>query len=484
MSIIELPAQITAGDVKEFVTEVMYPEFTRIKHELDKFRLWVTGRQPYYLALPVVSEEKRALQELARTPWLGLAVNTLAQCLFVDGYRSDGSDKNSEGPWRTWNANDFQTQQIGIHRAALTYGYSYARALRGTAFDGSNQAVFKALSPRRALCFYEDPVSDPYPLYAIEILPNNRGVRMYDANVYYDLPFPFKNLNEITITPVEHNVGVTPFVRYVNQVDLDGYCMGEVEYLIQAASRIDKTDFDLMLAQHYNSWKVRWATGIDDLDSGAEEFSAEDAERAKLILQHDSLLAHGSDKAAFGTLDETDLSGLISAHDSSVESFAANAQLPAYAFGHMSNLSADTLAAANWGMTQKLFERQMTFGSGHNKLNRLGCHIEGDVEGAKDFSASCTWQDMSVRSLAQAVDAWGKAATMLAVPKEGLWPKLPGVTQSEAKSWKAIQESNDPMAVFNRYWGAQAGVDLDGKLIKSAPAEQPKGVPGNDPSSR
>lgn len=485
MAIVELPAQISPYEVKEFVSEIVYPEFTRVKHELDRVRLWVEGRQPYYLALHQMSAEKRGLQELARTPWLGLAVNTMAQCLFVDGYRAEGSIANSEGPWRTWNANGFRARQIGIHRAALTYGYSYARALPGTALDGSNQAVLRAFSPRRVLCLYEDPTVDDYPLYGLEVLPNNRGVRFYDSHVYYDLPFPYEDSNlKSPAMPVEHGVGQVPFVRYVNQVDLDGYCMGEVEYLVGAASKIDKTSFDLILAQHFNSWKVRWATGIDDLDSSEEGFSPEEAERAKMILSQDNMLVHGNPNAKFGTLDETDLTGLIAAHNSNVESFAANAQLPAYAFGHLSNLSADTLAAANWSMIQKLFERQMTFSDAHNQLMRLACHIEGDAAGAADFTASVTWQDTSVRSLAAAVDALGKAASQLGVPKQALWPKIPGVTQSEVEAWgKHWMDSGVPEQL--RYWTAAngPGFDPDGEFLgkPKTPPAAPGGVPGNDP---
>jgi hypothetical protein len=37
------------------------------------------------------------------------------------------------------------------------------------------------------------------------------------------------------------------------------------------------------------------------------------------------------------------------------------------------------------------------------------------------MTARVSWQDMSVRSLSQAVDAYGKAAQMLGVPEQALW---------------------------------------------------------------
>ena len=484
-SIIELPSQVGPRDVKEYVTEIVYPHFRGIRTQLDRLNRWARGDQPDYLLVRRANAEKRALLKLAKTPWIRLAVDSMAQCLFVDGYRAEGERINVPGPWRTWNANGFRKYQIGIHRAALKYGYSYARALPGTALDGSNQAVLAAFSPRDALCLYEDPVRDMYPRYALELLPNHQGVRFYDDQVYYELPLPFANANELEfIEPIPHEVGKVPFVRYLNIADLDGFATGEVEAMVSVASRIDKTDYDRLLAQHHNSWKVKTATGIDDL-LPPEDPNAPltDGDRAKLIIEHDTVLATSSENAKFGTLDETSLDGFISAHDSDIESFAAAAQLPAYLFGKLSNVSADTLAAANWPMTQKLFERQMTFGDAHNQLMRLAAYIEGDTEGAADFTASVTWQDASVRSLAQAADAYGKIATMLGVPKQFLWRKL--FDQAECEAMEKHLMDSDEESVFLRYWAAGGPqIDPDGNYVGGKPAQAPGGIPGNDPSSR
>lgn len=484
MAIIELPAQIGPRDVTEYVTQIVYPHFRGVRSQLDRLNRWTRGDQPDYLLVRRASSEKRALLRLAKTPWVRLAVNSLTQCLFVDGYRAEGQRVNVPGPWQTWNANSFRKYQIGIHRAALTYGYSYARALPGTALDGANQAVLAAFSPRDALCLYEDPVRDQFPKYALELLPNRQGVRLYDDNFYYELPLPFNNSHEIDfVEPVLHGVGRVPFVRYLNEADLDGYSTGEVESMVTVASRIDKTDYDRLLAQHHNSWKVKTATGIDDLLPPENPDEPFDPDRAKLIIEHDTVLATASEHATFGTLDETSLDGFIAAHDSDVESFAAAAQLPAYLFGKLSNVSADTLAAANWPMMQKLFERQQTFGDAHNQLMRLAAHIEGDAAGAADFTASVTWQDPAVRSLAQAADAYGKIATMLGVPKQFLWRKL--FDQAECEAMEAHLMDDDTESTFLRYWAAGGPqIDPDGNFIGGKAAAAPGGVPGNDPSAR
>lgn len=462
---IELPEVISDGDVRKHVENVFWPEFVRQRERLDKIAQWARGRQPEYL-IQTANREKRALLELAKTPWLGLVVTHFTQALFVDGYRAEGSKENAKGPWQTWNANNMQARQIGIHRAALTYGYSYARVLPGEAWDGASQAVIRGVSPRQCLAVYEDQVNDEYPRFALELANSGKTVRLYTDEFYYELrmPSPGNFPSEQTPKKVRHGVGVCPFVRYVNQMDLDGFTMGEVEYLVPVASKIDKTDYDRLLAQHYNSWKVKTATGIDDLDVDSTE---EDQARARLVITNDDILMHGSPEARFGTLPETSLDGFIAAHTQDVEILANNAQIPVWILnGQLANLSADALTAATKGTIQKLYERQVTFGSAHNQMLRLAAHVEGDEAGARDFTASVSWQDTSVRSLAQAVDAYGKAATMLGMPKEFLWGLIPGITKTDVETMREHFNDDDEMTQMLLWWtangpGGQHAADIE-----------------------
>lgn len=462
---IELPDSIADGDVKQFVEDVLWPEFTKRREKLDRIADWARGNQPDYL-IQNANKEKRALLKLAKTPWLGLVVTHFTQALFVDGYRTEGSKNNARGPWQTWNANDMQVKQIGIHRAALTYGYSFARVLPGTALDGSNQAEIVGVTPRRVLALYEDQVNDDYPKYALELANNGKSVRLYTDEFYYELKMPSVGNFPVDAVPVKHRhgVGVCPFVRYVNMMDLDGFTMGEVEYLVPVASKIDKTDYDRLLAQHYNSWKVKVATGIDELDS---ESTQEEADAAKLKIAHDDILMHGNADAKFYTLPETSLDGFIAAHTQDVEILASNSQVPVWVLsGQFANLSADALTAATKSTIQKLYERQITFGSAHNRLLRLAAHVEGDKQAAKDFTASVSWQDTSVRSLAQAVDAYGKAATMLGMPKEFLWGLIPGITKSDVEAMRAHFNDDDEMTQMLLWWtangpGGQFAADIE-----------------------
>jgi len=47
---------------------------------------------------------------------------------------------------------------------------------------------------------------------------------------------------------------------------------------------------------------------------------------------------------------------------------------------------------------------------------------------------------MSTRTVAVMMDALGKAAQMLEVPRKGLWPLIPGVTNGMLDDWEDLHE--------------------------------------------
>ncbi|SIL72090.1 phage portal protein [Mycobacteroides abscessus] len=469
-----LPSSIGGGDVAKYIHDVVWPAFDGERGRLQIIDAWADGNQPDYARIQAKSPEKRALFRLSKTPWLRLVVTTFAQCLYVSGYRREGDKENAEGPWQTWMANGMPHRQIGLHRSALTYGYAFAMAEKGTALDGSNQAVLTAYSPRRLFALYEDTVNDPWPKYALTLQPDGKTVRFWTDQLYYELDMPSPNEFPTPPRVFEHGLGVCPVVRYMNVMDLDGKTRGEVGPLIPVATRIDKTELDLLYAQHYNSFKVKTATGITDMNEATDE----EAEAFKRRLENDDILAHTSEQAKFGTLDETPLDGFISSKTAHVETLAAVAQLPSDVLtGKLANLSAEALASARANTEAKLAERKMTFGASHNQLLRLSALVEGDIESASDFTASVRWVDSSIRSLAQAVDAWGKAAQMLGMPKEELWEFVPGVDEAKLQQMREHAMDTDDLTMMLRYFG---GTDPNAKGAAADPSI--KGVPGAQPA--
>lgn len=441
-------------DVTELVKERLFPAWEQERTRLDRIDCWYRWQHEDHKIPRDATAEHKALLELSKTPWLGLVVTTVAQCMYVDGYRSPDLPDNSTA-WRLWNANDFDNRQIAVHRAALAYGQSYVKVLPGEWRD-QRSAVIRGVSPRKMLAVYAEPESDDWPMYAIQV-EKSKGdwfIRLYDEELEYTLGGPDGKIEYIS--EQGHDAGVTPIIRYCNNLDLDGRTDGEVEPFIPLAGRINKTAYDRLLAQHFNSWKVRTVAGMEEPETPIEQ------DRAALLLRQGDLLVSDNPDTRFGTLDETPLEGFISAEASDVEKLAAVSQTPANALtGKIVNVAADALAQVRAPLTQKVTERQKNFGKSHTQTLRLAASIVRDFAAADDVMAGVTWQDMEIRSLSQAVDALGKAATMLKIPPQALWQRIPGVTKDDVDEWKKLAGESSELAALTALLDRQGGAGGD-----------------------
>lgn len=462
------PEGLTEQKLLDYVQKSLWPAFEAERDRLRVLDLWLKGEQANPNVPRGATKELQNLLALSKTPWLGLVVTTIAQTLYVDGYRSPEPNGNLPGPWATWCANGFDVRQLAVHRAAIGYGYSFVTVLPGMAPTGEKRSVMRGVSPKRMYAVYDDPGADDWPELAMKVEPQRGGnirVKVLDDKFEHELLRT--STDKWSYVDVrEHGAGVCPVVRYTNQLDLEGNTPGEVEPFIPVASRIDKTEFDRLMTQHFNSWKVRTVSGM------AQPETVEDENRAKFKLRHNDLLVAEDPDTKFGTLEETALGGFISAADADRESLAAVSQLPSHLLtGKLVNLSAEALAAARSSMTQKAYERKISFGSSHSQALRLAAKLDGDLDAARDVFARVTWQDVEVRSLAQAVDALGKAATMLGIPKQFLWARIPGVTATDVQEWTDHALDDDALSQYLRDLGAKPG--------QSAPADR---IPGGSPA--
>lgn len=416
------------ADVLELANDVLLPGWMQERCSLDLIDKWhrwepdaLRDKIPSY-----ATSEHRNLAKISETPFLQLVVTTVAQQLVAETFRSSRSI-DMEAVVAPWNRNRFHSRQRAVYRASLAYGYSYA-----TAMPGDSGSVLRGRSPRDLYAVYGDVVEDEYPMYYLL----NKGNHKYvvDEEKVYILGDDRGKL--VFIEERVHGVGVAPAVRYSNQIDLEGRTPGEVEPYVQVAERINKTTYDRMLIQHFNSWKVRTATGLDMPTDEAER------ERVKILLRQGDILT-GEEGVTFGTLDETSPDGLIKATDEDVKILAVVTQTPVHALtGDLVNLSADAIAESRAMADLKVNERKVGFGDSNEQLLRLAAHIEGRHEDAADFSLRTDWADLQSRSMNQAADALGKMATMLKIPVELLWDRIPTITPDIAKAWLQYKKEN------------------------------------------
>lgn len=419
--------------VVELATDLLIPGWKKERealNEIDKWLRWepdsLRDKMPQH-----ANREHRQLAKISETPMLSLVVTTVAQQLATEGVRSERGDKAAKAIYAPWLRNRMRSRQRAIYRAALGYGYAYASVM-----PGDTGAVIRGRSPRDTFAVYQDVVDDEYPAYFL--MASGDHFVVVDEVAKYTLGVERSNGQEklVYLSHEEHNVGCAPLIRYSNQIDIEGRTPGEVEPYIQVAERINKDTYDRMLVQHFNSWKVRTVTGL------SEPQSKDEADRLKLTLRQSDILTAEGD-AKFGTLDETSPDGMIKATDKDIEMLAVVSQTPVHSLtGNLVNLSADAIAEARAMADLKVAERKIGFGDSNEQILRLSAHVEGRVEDASDFTMQMAWSDMGSRSMTQAADSLGKLATMLKIPVELLWDRIPNVTPEIARSWVEYRQSN------------------------------------------
>lgn len=415
---------------------------------LERISNYMCGRHSSIYVPRGARAEYRWLIERARVNILPLVVTVVAQNMYVDGYRPAGSDENAE-PWKIWQANRMDARQHGIHRSVLTYGAAYSVVM-----PGKPVPVITPFSPRRMTALYADPVNDEWPIFGVEDRLENtkkgprRVVRVYDDQARYTLvgkPDGSQLQPDVGDWVMEHGLGVCPIVRYVNVQDLDGDgVIGEVEPLIEAQDQLNMTTFNLLMAQLYTAFRQRWVTGMaPPLDSAGNPMEPFKSRVDGLFVAEDA-------DTKFGEFGQTDLKGYLDSRESTIRHIATLSQVPPYhLLGQMVNLSAEALAAARDGLDRKTDERESLCGESHEQTLRLAGLASGDSVAWEDTAAQVVWRDTSARSLAQTVDALGKLVTMLGVPPQELWERVPGVTQTDVERWKKAASEGDAMARLN-----------------------------------
>lgn len=376
--------------------------------------------------------EYLALLKRSRWPVLSLPVDTLAQNLWIDGYRPARAAENAAG-WEHWQANRMDARQGGLHRAAIAYGVAYLTVLPGE----GGMPVWRPSSPRRMRTLWADRVNDEWPIYALESWTEGGAegtverFRLIDDVNVYDLTRDGYTFEAGQVR--EHGTGFCPVVRYLGQPDLDGVVTGEVEPLIPLQDQLDATTFYVEMAQQYGVHRQRWVTGMaipEDNDGNPVE---------PFAVAIDRLLMAEDPDTKFGEFGQTDTKSWLDGREASQRAIAIKSQTPpGYMLGEMVNLSAEALAATEAPAQRRAGAYRTSLGESHEQAFRLSALQAGDEAGWADTSAQVVWRDTESRSLAQVADALGKLASQLGIPARALWEKVPGVTDQDLDAWEAI----------------------------------------------
>lgn len=410
--------------------------FEKLDYAIERYKKDI----PYYQTvrdyllgkhdLGYISEQLRIeyslFQEKSVTNWLPLVIDIMAQNLFVEGLRHIETDDTPKG-WDIFKLNNMTSKQTMLHRSILSYGTGYI--IISPSVNNNNPSLVVA-SP---LTLY--PIShskfDIHPEYTIRFIKHENNQKetldeiweLIDEECIYYIN---NTTGKFKSKPIKHNFGVCPVVqfwnRYSDDPDIQTVQLGEIDGLTCIQDRINNTALDLLCAQSSSAFAARWATGIKPKPDGKGGYKELDG------VASNKIMATSNPDAKFGTFAQTSLNGYLDSVEAAVKHLAAIAQVPPhYLLGGMINISASALAAAEAGMVRKVREKQHILECSWLEVFKL---IDNNIDDTRIL-----WHDPEGRGLAAQVDALGKMAQMLDVPKTCLWERL-SLSQDELSAWK------------------------------------------------
>lgn len=484
---------------------------TEDREDLTNIDDYVRGKQPGPYTPRGASQEYRLLIKRAQSNWLPLVLAAPAQSLYVEGLRISGEDEMATKAWNLWQRNRLDARQASIYRSALQFGVAYA--LVEKPLEGEDFPRVRALSALRTTALWYDPANDerPVAVLTLDVLPENGGVgsgRFWDETTRYT--FSIDDEGEITdLKREDHGFERCPIVPFPVFRDLEGRFTGIVEHLLPIQDRINQTIFDMLIAQTYGSFKVRYAAGltpppkraaVDVTVEEVREHLADDhplkdapgdtvyGKRMEVILDEEGkpipapvtvdatrMLVFEDPDVKLGQLDETPLGGFIESIAMSVHHMAAIAQVPPHhLLGDMANLSADALAVAESSLFRMVAELQHSFGEAWEQVLELLMEADGHANASEALTAAeIDWSDMSANSFAAVADGLAKLADSLRIPFRGLWARIPGVTKAELDAWEDMYEEDRMEGVDS----PQAGLQRAISRATRAPDRRPDVIP-------
>ena len=424
---------------------------------MNTIRQYVEGEHPSPYMPDGASDEYRLIADRSITNVCALLVETPTQAMYVDNFRRSEEltlDAEISPEWDHWQRSGLDAAQVPLHRESLTYGQSFAITRKGA--DG--KPLTRPLSPFRAVALYEDPAFDQWPLVGVYVKrwPQEKrdGLALvWDEVNEYEVAFGVDDDKMRLISESNHGSSVCPLTPFDAYKDLEGKAHGIIAGVIPFQNRLNQTVFDLMMAQTYNSFNVRYVTGMAPpmkrvLDPDTDTYVLATDDEGNPVPEKQYLNAsrifYAEDKdVKFGSLPGAELGGFIQAAELAVRHLSSVTQTPPhFVLGQIANVSAEALEQAETSLSRKVEQFKVSFGESWERVFRIALEMLGEP-GWDDHAGEVVWRDLGNKSLAQTADALGKFAESLDVPRRALWTRIPGITRQEITEFNKLREEDD-----------------------------------------
>src|SRR5690606_29813690 len=126
-------SDFSVSTIEGLVEESLWPLWQEERDRMLRLDRWYQNRLLSGTDLPKLkkgTDEYRALQRIAVTPWAKLIVHSVTDTLYLQGIM-DGDGQLDEELWRVWEVNGMDGKQSAVWEGAGALGRSYMTAVPG-----------------------------------------------------------------------------------------------------------------------------------------------------------------------------------------------------------------------------------------------------------------------------------------------------------------------------------------------------------------
>lgn len=374
--------------------------------------------------------------------WCGLVVDAPEERLNVEGFRFGVDDDRLQGDtqaWEMWQRNQLDAFSQQAHLEALIWGNAAVMVwqendLAKITVEHPTQVIVAhesgSVSKRSAAlkAWTDDFTGDLFVnLYLPDVIwkwKRSAGVTKLDGGGTF-----VEREDSQLVNPL----GVVPIVPLVNKPRLLRPGQSEIRAVVPMQDAVNKLIADMLIASEFQSFRQRWATGLEIPTMYDDEGKPLPADQQEAVVwKHaiDRLWYSEDPETTYGEFDVTDLQSFVTGIEMMVQHIASQSKTPPHYFYLAGGFpSGESIKSAETGLVSKVLRKQRFFGEAWEEVVRLGFAIEGDKERAVDVFAETIWSDPETRTESQHVDSVIKMRSV-GIPLKQIWEDL-GFTQSQ-----------------------------------------------------
>lgn len=271
----------------------------------------------------------------------------------------------------------------------------------------------------------------------------------------------------------DNPLGEVPVIVLPNEPLLAGRPEGEHESALDQIDHYNKVLMDMAVTSQELAFPQRWGIGVAaDDEEESEQTPAVAAATGRVATGQTRWITSEAPDAQFGQFAAATIDNYVKELAEIRGAIAMSTFVPYHFLLSMPSSvapSGESFTAAEVPLVDKVRGHTRDKGSGLRSVMRLAFLLAGDETRAKAMAMGATiWMDPERRTEAQHLDALGKMKTMLNVPEEAVWERIP-VAPEEIVRWLEMRAAAPAPEVTTGAPGGPAAPDAGAPL---APATE------------